>query len=767
MNKKIRSILIVVLSVITIVLASIGLAACDNVTLKGLRIDNPRTEFKIGDEFELGENFAVYALYTDGSEKDVTEEVTCKPEAALDMNKAGNYQITVSWGGKKEIYTIYVNEFDNILRKIELNSETVKKVYELGESVDLTGLEVICTYENAQGNPVITKTTSLKTFVITIESDNGDTVTDVFDKLGDFTVTVSVGAIKDSFTVKVSGVNISTIQGAIAAGNAFKGNVLSGTHITKNRNPRDANPKDNVSFNYSYEFGINYTYIVETAETNSEFHYSMEDSQVFCVQKTLDGEFVPNPNINSAMMDGTPFDLWYHRARSYGVESVLGDLYKAAKECTNKDLVEKVDEAKREYSFSFSGLVFNSNSSDYYETTVSFTLGDDYIIKHAEYVQKYWEYSVLDSQFTTTPAGYTTPHNKDWYNESEIVTVDQVSGERVKENPYSRDKMEIKSYDLVYNGTSLGDNGTINYTMGQTANNLFTVDISNIMPTTASFAQDPMYFNYPGNFDSEVDSSTFLYTEGYFAFRAENQITIQALNGGVWTLILRTSKTYKTITLNVTGIAPTSMTAQLFNTTTNKFYEGNQKAVGTGGAVYFKGLVNKYANEAQVARITSSNSANATVEETTINGVKCFKFSATKAGTYSVTVSSAVASTVTCTFTFTVSELPDYDSILTGTYTVTDYEGNIYKLVFTLSGTGDTTNGTVVITRTPTTEDDEPIPDQAKTQTLTYSINPDDLSIALSPVSGTNLGILLSVNEHNQLVLEDQYGVKYVLTRAN
>ena len=763
MSKKIRSILIVLLSVVSIVFTAFGIAACNNVKLDKLRIENARTEFKVGDEFEVGEDFTVYAIYSDGSEKDVTQEVELRYEAGFDMNVAGDYQITVSWGGKRDIYTIYVNAFDNVLKKIELNTQNVKKEYDLGESLDLTGLEITCTYENAQGNPVVSKTTSLKNFTVTIVSDSGTVMTDVLDELGDFTVIVSQGNIKASFKISATRVNISTVQGAIAAGKAFSGKIVSGRHIIKNAQPAAASPTEKVSLDYTYEFGINYTYIKESVDSDNEYHFSIDEEGTFCVQFSY-GEMVPNPEVNSEMMNGTPYHLWYHRVRPYGVENVLNVLYAAAKKCTNKDFKETVNEASRTYTFSFSGLVFTSNANDYYETEVTFTLGEDYSIKHAEYVQKYWEGTVDSHTFKTDSNGYTTPIGV--YNELDRETVDQVSGERTKTNRYTRDMFIIQSYGLTYEGRNLGDDGVIDYTMGQNNNNLLTIGISDLLPTTASFTQDPMYFNHPGNFGDDMDSGTMFYTDGYFAFRAGNTITVQLLNGGVWTLILKTSQTYKTITFNVTGIEPTSMTAQLYNTATNRFYEANQKTTGIGGTVYFRGAVNQYANEAQTARVTSSNSEYATIVEETLNGVKCFKFSATKAGTYSVRVTSAVASGIYCTYTFTVDDVPDYSAILSGSYTVTDWDGNIYTLQFTPAG-GDGNSGTVVITKTPTTEAGEPIPDQAKTQTLSYRLDIDTLEIVLTSISGENLGADLIVNEQGQLVLDDQYGHKYTLNRVN
>lgn len=764
MKRTFRSILIVLLATICVVFTALGLAACGEVKLESLKIVDPKTEFKVGDEFEVGEDFAVYAHYSDGTEKDVTEEVEFKFENGFDMDVPGNYQITVIWGGKREIYTIYVNEFDNILKKIELNTDAVKKEYEMGEAVSFEGLEIICTYENAQGNPVVTTTSSLKNFTVEIKGEDGSVIDEVFDSLGDYTITISYGSIKDYYTVTVSGVNISTVQGAVAVGRAFGANINTGTHVVKGLQPAAAKPVEYTAFSYNYEFGLNYFYLNETG-TKTEDHYSMDAQGIFCVE--FQNGTMTTPYLSqAAMMNGSPFAIWYRRVTYYGAENVLTALYKAAKECTNKDLVESANEAEREYSFSFSGLVFNSSNNDYYETSVKFTLGEDYAITHLEYVQCYWEYSVLGATFVTDANGHTTPLQT--YNMRETVTVEQESGERTKTNPYSRDSMIVQSYDLSWNGQPLGDDGTVYCTANEDGepNEGITIDISNIMPSTANFMYDAMYFNYEGNLGKEVNSTTMLVCKGFAANRNGNQIKIYGHAGGIWKLILRTSQTYKTITIDVTGIAPTSITSQVYNPTTNRFADATAKTGAIGGAIYFKGTVNQYANEAQTAQVTSGNSSYVTITETTVNGIKCFKFTASRSGTYTITVTSTAKTSLKCTFTFTINDLPDYSAILSGSYTVTDRLGNIYTLEFTPAD-ADGNSGTVVITRTPTTDDDEPIPDQAQTQTLTYSVDLDSLKIVLTSVSGTNLGVDLSVNEQNKLVLEDQYGTKYVLTRSN
>ena len=764
MKKSLRSILIVLLAVTCTVFTALGLTACNNVKLESLRIENAETQFKMGDEFTFGEDFAVYAVYSDGTEKEVTGEIDHRFEAGFDMNVPGNYQITVIWGGKREIYTIYVNEFDNILKKIELNTEKVKKEYDLGDEVSFAGLEITCIYENAQGNTVTTKTTSLRNFTVEIKGEDGTIVDNYFNGLGDFTITVSIGNIKASYKVSVSGVNISTVQSAIAVGKAFGKNILSGREIVKDTLPYAANPSEHTSYDYSYEFGLNYTYLKEST-TNTESHYSMVNSDIFCAT-LVNGVMTPPYNSQTAMMDGAPFAFWYHREVVYGVENALSLLYKYAQECTNKDLKETADEGKREYTFSFSGLVFMSNASDYYETSVKFTLGDDYAVDHVEYEQKYWEYSVLGAPFVTDANGHTTPLRT--YNQLERVTVEQVSGERYKTNPYTSDKMKITSYDLSLNGQILGDNPVVNcaVTPEGVTNDGITLEIVNMQPASASFMHDPLYFNSEGSLGGEVNSSTILVATGFTAYRNGNQIKIFGKNGGVWKLMMRTSRTYKEVIINVTGLAPSSMTSQVYNSELGRFQDANKKASAVGGAIYFRGNVNQYANDGQTAEVTSSNSTYATVEKTEINGVSCFKFSATQTGTYSVKVTSSESSQVSCNFTFTISEKPDYSQILSGTYTADDNLGNRYTIAFTPSAE-DGNSGTVVVTVVPLGNDGEPLTEQARTQTLTYSVSLDNLTIVLTAVSGDSLGVDLIVNGQGQLELEDNYGDKDTLTRTN
>ncbi|MDE7158438.1 MAG: hypothetical protein K2N74_02585, partial [Clostridiales bacterium] len=99
--KKIKRCLIAVTFIVSLLCLALGLVACESgPKLSELRIENARINFMRGDEFETGDDFAVIAVFGDGTEKDVTDEVAVRQEKGMDMNVPGNYQITVSYGKK-------------------------------------------------------------------------------------------------------------------------------------------------------------------------------------------------------------------------------------------------------------------------------------------------------------------------------------------------------------------------------------------------------------------------------------------------------------------------------------------------------------------------------------------------------------------------------------------------------------------------------------------------------------------------------------------
>lgn len=759
MKRFIKNLLILIFAVTAAVCSVAGLTACADENLLSISVTDARLDFKVGDEFEYGEYFKVYANYKDGTSEDVTDQAQVRKENGFDMNVAGDYQITVSFGGKKEVYTIYVSSFDDVLKKLEV--EGGKTEFKLGESFVYDGLKLTATYENAQGNLINREYGSLREFTVEITDENGQKVDEVFPKFGSYTVTISKSGVKTSYGVTVADVDISTVQGALAVGAAFQSEVISGT-LKFNEGLAGMSPI--LAADYEYKFGNNYTYYIEKRDNpKNEFHMSMDEEGFFYVQ-LQGGSMVSNNNAQSLMMNGVPVQLWYYNTTEYGIESVLNNLYKYSKSATNNDLVETADAAERKYSFSFSGLVLRSNMYDYYETEVSFTLGENYNIESVEFTQSEWENNDkmegvegYKPMFITDPETGITRSN-DRYTQKINVKCNQVAGTRTEENPYSREMFKITSYDLKYKGETLEDDAVIDCDV---ASPKILIDITAVTPETANFSLDMIYLNYEGSYVQ--DTATGVECEGFYAYTIGDQLIVTLRNGGVWKLILKTELTEKTITFNVKGVAPSAMTAQVRNEATKTFYAASSKIMALNGETYFYGAVGKYEDSEQTAEIISSNASSGKIEK--VDGEKFFKFTATQTGEYQIKITSVAAPSVSSTLTVTVSDLPDYGRLLSGKYTVTDMQENVYDIEFTPSGSGETVSGSVKITKTPTDEQNGAlITAQAKTETLSYTVDYENFAINLTHSSGENLGIALGVNASGALTLEDQYEDVYPLT---
>ena len=757
-----------------------AVSACDsnpngNKNLVKLEVENAKTQFLVGDTFEYGENFTVWAVYDDDSKANVTSSATISKDLTLDMNVAGVYQITVRYGGLITEYKINVAAFENILKEIKISTTGVKTKYILGEEISFDGIKITCTYQNAQNNLIKEEKTSLKDFTVQIKDPDGNILTDnTLSTLGVYTVTISSGEVKDEYTVTVAS-DISTVQGAIDAANQFSGEVVSGTSTVDSS--MHGTTEVYREFNYTYEFGDNYLNVKEKGSENEELHLSLNsDGSLFCT-RILNEEMVPNNYSDADMMNGVSVFLWYQSYTAYGVEAAIAHLYEEGQEATNGDFKMSADPDKREYSFSYTGLhfSFNVNAKDYYETKVTFRLGSEYNIEYAKIEQGYWENnanfgddgSVVKEPTTfrtDSETGITTPISP--VSKNITITVNQTVGKRVKTNPYSAGDFTITSFNLKYNGQILEDGATITTSManGRSLN----IDIENILPTTADFRHDTLYFRLEGSYSDEVNSATMLVENGFMAYRSNNRIIVTFERGGEWTLIMRTNKVEKTVKFSVTGAAPTVINTVIYNSLSKNFYKATEATTMAGTDLIFYGEVNDYANAEQTAAVTSQNADKATIEQISIEGVSCFAFSATESGEYKIKITSLANSAKSCELTVTVVAAPDMEVLLDGKYTATDVEGSVFEVTFTPENTDGKICGRVEITKTPLDDEDNLDHENKVTQVLSYEVKDGTYEIELKSISGENLGALLKIDTSTcDLVIEDQYGLCYKLEKVS
>ncbi|MDE7107029.1 MAG: InlB B-repeat-containing protein, partial [Clostridiales bacterium] len=150
-------------------------------------------QYKVGDTFSKSD-ITVTAKYSDNTERTVTD-FTYSPNP--DMSTAGQKTITVSYGGKtKDVkFTVSARPVERVLDYIDIVRPT-KKIYTIGEELDLTGLKVTAVYTDESEENV----------------EIADCIVTGYDKdaLGDQMIIVTYGGKFKTFTVTVA--NLESVQ---------------------------------------------------------------------------------------------------------------------------------------------------------------------------------------------------------------------------------------------------------------------------------------------------------------------------------------------------------------------------------------------------------------------------------------------------------------------------------------------------------------------------------------------------------------------------
>lgn len=357
-TKTSKKILLSLLLVAMIVVLSVSLAACNREkTPERIVLEGYRDVFFQGDEFETGVDFAVYAIYDDGSRAQITQGYTVKKESGMDMGTPGDYVITVEYEGLKATYTISVNEPTNEIAKLTVDTTNAKTKFMLGDVFSFDGVRVTVLYNTSAGKTLEVTYGDLKKFSVTVTDPDGDVEDSAFEEFGRHTVTISAGETSVSYTVDVEGVNLSTVQNAIYVGKY-------GAQFVNEGKVRIINTivGNSVASDYVYKFGDNYTFIGQGANETasafgSEYHLSLDQTGKLVAVTVENGKIVPSTVYVPEAMNGVQYDLWWHDATEYGMEATIANLYSIVTKGKAVDYVESVDENNRTYKFSYGYLM--------------------------------------------------------------------------------------------------------------------------------------------------------------------------------------------------------------------------------------------------------------------------------------------------------------------------------------------------------------------------------------------------------------------------
>lgn len=741
--------LVAVLAMVLAGLVSCGVsveAGPDRIEVSGY-IEN----FYVGDSFATGADLRVEAVYKDGTRQDVTAEAEIAQEKGMDMSVPGDYQITVSWGGKKCIYTVYVKDAPPALRELRLDTAGAKTSYQRGDVISLDGLKVTAVYQNEQGVMTEQVFDSLADFTITVQDPVGGEVSvkKALEELGTYTIRIAQGDVAVEYSITVEEILPTTMLKAVEA-IKYAADKISGGELVITDTIAAS-----LSTQYTYAFGPNYTYI---ATGGGERHYSLDETGKLVSVVLEGGSIIPDATSVAEAMDGVPIMLWWHEDTVYGIEAAIQNFYGRAVNNANGDLVESIDEATRTYSFSFGYVMERITGVDgddyFFVNSVTFTLDENNALITATLSQEqYINYASRSDQpnYSVDANGHATLTAGAKFSSKIDITVTQTVGERTAVNPYGKDAMTVTGFELMYDGKPLGEDDVISGDAGMD----ITIRIVDIQPETADLTIDKLYYS---DGVGKAESTIFVGT-GFTVHRnseSPNIIRIRLSKGGDWELVLSTEKFTRWVKLSVTGAPPTSLTTEVYHAGFASFIKQGSVTPMVGASVYFRAMPDQYANDAYTVELVEGDAEGAEIIETEVNGVACRMFRATRAGRYEVLMTSKVAKTVTCRLVFEVVDIPDLGEMLTGTYHATDTEGGVYELVLAGEQTGETVSGSLTVRYT--------LDGAEKTQLLTYEASSSDLSLVLTEVSGEPLGISLKVNSEGKLVLEDRYGVIYPLS---
>jgi len=597
-------------------------------------------------------------------------------------------------------------------------------------------------------------------------------------KNGERTFVLEDAAGDITFKIPVPARGVQTVADAVEVGVAGKEQVRSSYGVASNN-------RLTVTSEFYYEFGDGYTHVIDNGDKYESWYSYDEKGQIFGIRRediTYNFEegkpTTPKTDGSKPKQDAAPDERFmdgvraalYHPGNTtteyFGAEQCLDELYKWKIASVNGDGYEEIVKGENETVYKFGFGVFNSPY--FCELKVEFTLTETYAIKHL--LVESWDYdNIWTTKFEQDPETKFY-HVVDGAEVSGIEIIEytntteaELSPEEAAkkpENPYPANALQLKSLDIIESSTGKKVDGNSLITVKADALKDFRLDnVENVGPNINDVTYDPLtvYWRNDGR-DVALDYYIGTYgVLGYFKDATTFQIRSQIAGDLTFVIKSRSGSFEQEFKIHFNPIAPSKITPTYHKYGATGYTWQTTSASNITANVYvnqpvpFKVDVSKdeinYASTEFNAEITSSNGATATITDSA-DGVKVFK--ATKPGTYTIKMTSALSASKTCTITITVNT-PLQMSDLFGN---TTYSGNLrYPYRGAVTVACDATAGTITISRSSGAAGG------TETEILHIdSYNPSTGVLVTSHYGGQQLGFKVTVNEAYDLVLSHPTG---------
>ena len=487
-----------------------------------------------------------------------------------------------------------------------------------------------------------------------------------------------------------------------------------------------------------YIFGKNYL-IIKDITNESITHYTLlNGGEVFAVTE-YDGA-LSRVEAEAANMKGYAYyaNIVSGEFTSYGAEDLISCLYAFASEHANSVITEGYDCESGIYSFSFYYAQYDEYNKLYgnlYELSATFTLDDEYVMKNVNVVSNVY-ISGAGTDYTVDANGICTLKKGASIGMIYTVTFEQTVGTRTLESSYTPEKLVPKSFDLMdEEGNKLGS--SINVVPGK----MFMIYFGNLVPSNADIVFDSI---------SVTSSDSAKLVLNYWS--GNDYVYVNPKASGTYTMTVKGINCTKTVTIVVSSGELSALIPGIFEKDINGYYSQKNMLsaqIYAGQKLYFTATPNP--SFISGAFTATANGATVGKETIKVDGVdmSVSYFTANKAGTYVITLTSTVKESVKCQLTVKVLEAPSAADILNGEKFVDIWGSNnssyTLNFVFTPDSAG-ATSGKVTITKSD------------KVEVMNYTVVNGE--IKLTHVSGSDLGCKLAINSDFALVVSyiNDYG---------
>ncbi len=550
------------------------------------------------------------------------------------------------------------------------------------------------------------------------------------------------------FEEPVLATGIQSVMDAVDLGVAEESRALvrksEGQMTTKYVEP-GTNRGESV-YDFSYEFGEDYTYIVDGGDNGTQRWYFKDENEEINGLKLDKGKYVNDMEADATQkknyIKGARFYLQYANDLGYfyGAESLLEGMYRAARWSANNDFVEsssKNEQGKMEYSFSFGSIQNSGGNSGYFAViTTTFTLTDTYVIETCKVVAnvyvnnsaqtdgsviKTWDVDENGFAYVIESQKETGAH---YVSTIVLSQTEKQEGDVLIQNPHTPDKMYIQDFDVTYRGEVMKEGDKAEFASGEFTDYIF--QITNVTPQSAleeySFESFSFYLRTKDESGEVVDlpiNSGTMVDVGMTMFMdpQTKKFFLNAKQAGEQTVVIKTAMTEKIIPCLISEDTPSALYPRVYEYVNGAYMwdeiesSSTSKTIFIHQPLYFTAAVpqaeTNYASSRHTVKVSpiedtdyDKDGKDKRLMATAVGGVPATQFTADKTGTYTITLTSALDTSKTATITVTVVEAPAFEELAKKTYTqdLTSVEMLTVDVVFSDLQSGENEDGKAIIT---------------------------------------------------------------------